>query len=131
MIYRQDVLQGKFCPLELEDNLLELLTKVNKIYDAYQIPLVVTSGYRSKEDQINIYIKKGVKDLTKIPMKSRHLTCEAVDLYDPKGQLQQWILKNRSLMEEIGLWFEDFKYTPKWVHAQTRPPRSGSLFFKP
>lgn len=131
MIFRNDVLRGKECPLELEDNLLELLVKINKMYDAYGIPFTLTSGFRSRNDQIDIYLKKGVKDMTKIPMRSKHLTCEAVDIYDPKQELQKWILKNIKLMENIELWFEDFSYTKTWVHAQIRPPKSGSRFFKP
>jgi len=40
-------------------------------------------------------------------------------------------MANESLMVEIGLWFEDFKATPTWVHAQAVAPKSGKRFFMP
>lgn len=131
MILRQEILEGRECPEELEDNLLQLLIKINKVRDAWGKPMTVTSGWRSKEDQIRIYAQKGITDTARIPMGSKHLSCQAIDILDPKKELQKWIQDNVSLMEEIGLWFESFKYTPNWVHAQIVPPKSGSRFFIP
>ena len=125
---------------ECKDNLAILLDKVNKIRKAYAKPLTVTSGYRSEKDQIRIYEEKAQKagkpfDIKKVPLKSKHLVCAAVDLYDPNKELQEWILRNIPLMEEIGVWFESFSATPNWTHVQVLPYGSWkpgkSIFFIP
>lgn len=112
----------------VQHNLLDLLEKINKIREAYGKPLLVTSGYRSKEDHIRIYKEKGIPE-SKIPWGSKHLSGEAIDISDPKRELQAWCLKNVALLEKIGLWCEHFDDTPNWVHFQIRPPASGNRFF--
>jgi hypothetical protein len=64
-------------------------------------------------------------------MKSNHLFGRAVDFADGDGKLKKWILENIKLMEEIGLYMEDFNATKTWVHFQINPPKSGNRFFKP
>jgi hypothetical protein len=64
-------------------------------------------------------------------MKSRHLFGKAVDISDPKRELQAWCRTNEKLLEEIGLWCEDFNATPTWVHFQVESPKSGKRFFMP
>jgi hypothetical protein len=64
-------------------------------------------------------------------MKSNHLFGRAVDFADGDGKLKKWILANIKLMEEIGLYMEDFAATKTWVHFQINPPKSGNRFFKP
>lgn len=131
MITRQEILKNHDCPPEYEDNLLELLIRINKVRDAYGRPMIVTSGFRSMEDHLRIYKQKGITDKSKIPMKSKHLFCQAVDISDADGKLKKWINENVKLMEEIGLWFEDFSKTPTWVHVQIIPPSSNKRFFMP
>lgn len=131
MISRSEILKGKICPEELEDNLTDLLVKINKIRDAYGEPMTVTSGLRSKKDQIRIYGEKGITDINKIPMKSKHFFCQAIDISDPERKLQKWVNENITLVEEIGLWMESFDSTPNWCHFQTVAPKSGNRFFKP
>lgn len=131
MILGKEILQGKDCPKELEENLLNLLIKINKVRDAWGKPMTVTSGWRSKEDQIRIYTAKGITDQAQMHMRSKHFSCQAVDIADPNRELQEWIKTNIKLIEEIGLWMEDFSATPNWVHFQTVPPASGKRFFLP
>ncbi len=124
----------KDMPLEHYNNLLKLSEKINKLRDAYGKPLRVTSGYRSLEKHLAIYAAKGITDHKKIPMKSKHLEGLAVDLVpvkEPVSDLHKFIKSNIALMQEIGLWFESFDYTEKWVHAQIVPPKSGKRFFIP
>lgn len=116
---------------EIDANLATLLERMNKVRTAYNKPMTVTSGLRSKADQIRIYNQKGITDLKKIPLASKHLIGAACDISDPKGVLAKWVQENMPLMEEIGLWFEDFKSTPTWVHFQIQPPKSGARIFKP
>lgn len=131
MIGIDDILKGKKLPEEYEPNLFELLTKLNKVFDAYQKPMVVTSGFRTIEDHLRIYKKKGITNKANIPMKSKHLTCQAVDILDEENELQEWVIDHILLVEKIGLWMEAFESTPNWVHFQIVPPSSKKRFFNP
>lgn len=118
-------------PIIHQHNLEEVQRRVNYIEDAYGKHLSVTSGYRTIQDHLRIYSAKGITDKSKIPMKSLHLSGAAVDVYDSTSELKAWINANIKVLEDIGLWCEDFASTPTWVHFQISPPRSGSRFFKP
>ena len=113
---------------EIQSNLFELLSRVNKVRTAYNKTLIVTSGFRSMKHHLEIYKAKGV---TKVPLQSNHLYGRAVDILDTKRELQAWCKANVPLLENIGLWMEDFRYTPNWVHVQIVPPASGNRFFIP
>lgn len=115
---------------EIQDNLNILLDKVNKVRTAYAKPMIVTSGLRTKQHHLEIYARKGIFP-PKVPMKSNHLFGRAVDFADGDGKLKKWILENIKLIEEIGLYMEDFTATKTWVHFQINPPKSGKRFFKP
>lgn len=119
---------------EYEANIARLLAAWNIIREAYGKPMIVSSGFRSIDDHKRIYreiaARKGLKTV-RIPMGSRHLSGEALDISDPRRELQKWIMKNLDICERAGLYFEDFKYTPTWVHAQIVPPKSGKRFFIP
>lgn len=115
-------------------NLNNLLAKANELRTAYGKPLRVTSGYRSMEKHLSIYAAKGITDKKKIPMKSKHLEGLAVDVVpidEPIKALHDWIKKNEKLLEEIGIWVEDFRYSKTWAHLQISPPKSGKRFFVP
>lgn len=134
MITLKELLQGNSLSdqsSEVQANLQVLLERINVIRSAYNKPLKVTSGLRSLAHHLEVYRKKGITDLSKIPMKSKHLYGQAVDLSDPNKDLQKWLLANVSLLEQAQLWCEDFSATPNWVHFQTVPPKSGKRFFLP
>ena len=140
-IVRNEILKNQKCPPELEDNLNQLLKAMNIIRSAYGKPMIVSSGYRSRDRQIEIYANKackkefpfedGVFVMSKVPLGSSHLYCTACDISDPKGELKAWIKKNIPLLEKAGLYCEDFNYTNTWVHFQTTKPKSGKRFFVP
>lgn len=111
---------------DMDANLAQLLEKVNRVRAAYGIPMTVTSGLRS-ENQQQALIASGKSSAP----KSHHLTGEAADILDQGGRLKKWVLQNVALIEDIGLWMEDFTHTPSWVHFQIVPPRSGNRFFIP
>lgn len=115
---------------EVQNNLQELLVKVNKVRTAYGKPMIVTSGLRTKQHHLEIYARKGIYP-PKVPMKSNHLSGRAVDFADANGELKKWVKANIKLMEEIGLWMEDFSATKTWCHFQINPPKSGNRFFMP
>lgn len=118
-------------PIEHQHNLEELLKKVNIIRAAYGKPMTVTSGYRSMQDHLRIYSQKGITDKSKIPMASNHLYGKAVDIGDADGKLKEWVKANVAILEQAGLYCEDFAYTKTWVHFQIVPPKSGKRFFIP
>lgn len=134
MIKMSEILKGKDItdiPEEHHENLFDLLLKLNKLRALYAKSMIVSSGYRFLEDHIRIYADKGIRDLSKIPMKSKHLCGQACDIADPDNKLKDFINNNLDEVIKIGLWFEDFKHTPGWVHIQIVPPASGKRFFIP
>lgn len=116
-------------PKGIQDNLQVLLTRVNKIRTEWGKPMQVTSGIRTIEDHLRIYKEKGITDLKKIPMQSKHLTGKAVDVFDPKLELTAWLKKEPKHLEEAQLWCEEGN--KNWVHFQIEPPKSGVRWFLP
>jgi uncharacterized protein YcbK (DUF882 family) len=122
-------------PQDHKNNLHILLDRINQIRDLYGKPMIITSGYRSHDDQIRIYAQKGITDISKIPMGSCHLKAAACDVSDQNQEFQKWCLDHVSELENIGVWFEDFSKTKNWAHVQILPYaswKSGkSLWFMP
>ena len=110
----------------IDGNLQILLMKLNKVRAVYGLPMVVTSGLRTEQQQQEL-ITQGKSNAP----HSKHLTGEAADILDSDGSLKKWVLENVQLMEDVGLWMEDFSSTPTWVHFQISAPRSGNRFFIP
>lgn len=110
-------------------NLKLLHEKIQKIRMAYAKPMNITNCYRSMTHHLRIYKDKGITDIRLIPMKSKHLAGEAVDIADPDGKLMAWCKANVKTLEEVGLWCEDG--TKGWVHFQIVAPKSGKRFFMP
>lgn len=107
---------------EVEANLAHLCDVINELEKLSGIEPVVTSGLRSYEDQLKI--NPGAPH-------SRHLTGEAVDLYDPDSRWYVWLCNNLEEMIRIGIWCESKNFTRTWMHVQTAPPASGKRFFFP
>lgn len=129
-ITRDDILRGEACPPQYEANLKTLLIKLNKLQTAYGKQLILNDGFRTMRMHIEIYRKKGITDPKKIPMKSKHLYCQAGDIDDDnKFTFYNWCQQNEPLMEELGLYFEIG--TRGWVHCQIVPPASGKRWFIP
>lgn len=63
--------------------------------------------------------------------RSKHITGQAIDLYDPDGDLDEWLLGNHQPLRDLGLWLEHPSATKGWCHVQTMPPRSGNRVFYP
>jgi uncharacterized protein YcbK (DUF882 family) len=120
---------------EIQANLADLLGKINQVRGAWAKSMTVTSGLRSKEHHIQVYKdlasqRKVPFDLNKVPMGSKHLTGQAVDISDPDGSLFQWTKDNESLLAQIGLWMEE-KDDQHRVHFQSVAPKSGNRWFNP
>lgn len=60
---------------------------------------------------------------------SAHKVGMAVDIYDPKNELDDWI--NDKILEKHNLWRESPAHTLTWCHLQSRPTKSGKRTFIP
>lgn len=118
---------------ETQSNIDVLLERMNIVRELYGKPMVITSGLRTKEDQIRVYKDKGITDISKIPMKSKHLYGCAVDVADSDGKLNQWCKDNEEKLREIGIWLETRQ--GGWQHFQIQPYGSytpkKTIFFNP
>lgn len=132
-VTKNEILKGKECPIEYQDNLDRLVRALNdfaEVIDTYygkHIPLIVNSGLRAKNDQIRIYREKGITDISKIPMGSAHISAEAVDLRDTDHKIMTFI-KSTNVLNDLDLYAEDFRHTPTWVHLQIRPVNQVNEF---
>lgn len=121
-------------PLEHQWNMEDLIVRVNKLLAHYKGPVVVTSGWRSMQRHKDIYRAKGIAD-SKIPMKSRHLYGNAVDIADASGDFNKWLLsaEGQKALDEADLWCEERQ--GGWQHLQREPFGSykpgGTRWFKP
>lgn len=86
--------------------------------------MLVTSGYRPGH-----YNKDAGG-----AVNSRHMSCQAVDIADPKGEIGMWLFNDVQVLKDCGLWMEHPQDTSKnsgtWVHLQTVPPASGVRVFR-
>jgi hypothetical protein len=66
-------------------------------------------------------------------VRSKHLICKAIDVYDPEGLIDTWCMTSEGLraLVEVGLWLEHPSSTKGWSHWQTVPPGSGNRVFYP
>ncbi len=113
-------------------NLQHLYEVMNIIRAAYGKPMIITSGLRTLDDQKKIdrhLLGPGGKP--KGPRKSQHLLGNACDVSDPTGELYWFCLDHMDLIHTLGVYLEDKSFTPRWVHFQTVPPRSGNRIFLP
>jgi hypothetical protein len=64
-------------------------------------------------------------------VRSKHMTGQAADIYDPEGELDEWLLAHEQILKDLGLWMEHPAATKGWAHVQTVPPGSGRRVFYP
>jgi hypothetical protein len=97
------------------------------------------SGYRRKEDHIEIYRKMNLARVAKglpersIPWGSHHLDACAIDIDDTDDKLKTWLMtdEGQQAMEDLNIYCEALSETDTWLHIQTVPPHSGKRFFMP
>ena len=66
-------------------------------------------------------------------LRSKHMTGQAIDIFDPDGDLDDWLMtgEGQAALTALGLWHELPSATKGWAHLQTIPPRSGRRTFYP
>lgn len=137
MITMDEILKGraKFSELskDIQDNLTLLLNKANEFRNLWGKPVIITSGLRTMVDHLKIYSDKGITDPSKIPMKSKHLYGQAIDIADPKLEITAWFKANPAIQDQLNIYFEEGN--TNWVHMQIVPfgsyKQGGTRWFKP
>ncbi len=107
---------------EISDNLDNFLIPINKIRDVWGKPMIVNSGWRPPS--INASTPGAATH-------SKHMLGLAADISDIDGSLWKWVLENLQLMKDLGIYMEDKRWTPGWVHFGFGPPASGQRIFVP
>lgn len=98
------------------------VVRANTLLERFGEDRIVNSGWRPAE------YNAGVPNASQT---SKHITCQAIDLADPEGDLDEWCFDHPEVLVEIGLWQEHPAATPHWVHIQVVPPKSGKRVFYP
>jgi len=62
---------------------------------------------------------------------SSHKQGLAIDLYDPGGDIDCWLLKHVDKLEEYGIYIEHPDSTTHWSHWSIKSPGSGHHIFLP
>lgn len=111
-------------PLDAQQttNMAVLVLRVNSLLaDVPEAarPRGITSGYRP--GRFNVAAGGAPK--------SAHLTCQAVDLADPKNELDKYLDAHPELLELHDLWRETPKATPGWCHIQSREVKGNKRTF--
>ena len=107
---------------EQEINFHLLHAAVNILRHECGLPFVITSGVRSKEDQLKINPKNP---------KSAHTLAAACDILDKDRKIWVWCMDNLDCVIEAGIYLESKNFTPTWVHMQIIAPKSGNRVFLP
>lgn len=119
---------------QIRDNAADLLGKINLL-----LSWAANDGVRPALDRdTGTHVASGwrppaVNDRTSNAANgSKHLTGDGGDLADTGTRdLARWCLRNLDALEEIGLWMEDPRWTPTWVHLQRLPPKSRRRVYIP
>lgn len=113
-------------PAELDDqkrtNAAATVSRVNLLMIAFGQSRKVASGFRPAA--VNAATPGSAKF-------SKHMTCQACDLEDHEGDLDEWCMEHPDVLEKIGLWQEHPSATKGWAHVQIVPPKSGNRVFFP
>jgi len=107
---------------ELRANAALTVACANALLERAGFAGIVNSGWRPHA--INAAIPSA-------STRSKHLTCQAIDLCDVDDALDAWCIHNLCVLGDLGLWLEHPDATPGWCHVQIVPPRSGRRVFMP
>lgn len=119
------------------ENLMELVPRVNALLDA-----MVADGCTPLRNPRSVSFVSGSgnggfrpQDCPIGAPRSKHKLGLAVDLVDPYRELAKWAVNNLGTLAEIGLWIEDPRWTPTWLHLQSvapgNPPVESKRVFIP
>ena len=117
----KDIKYANDLTLDVDANATKLLEAVNTFLTNYRPIIIISSGWRPKSYNTKI---GGAPS-------SNHITGLAIDIKDTDNSVFKYVLKNLDLAQQLGLYFEDKRWTPTWVHIQLVKPKSGKRIFVP
>ena len=130
----RDLAFGNYLTPELRDNAARLLPIINGLLllaHKNGVPLYLNPKTKS-------HVSSGwrppiINETTPgAAPHSLHLVCRAIDIYDPEGDLDEWLMAQTSThLTGMGLWLEHPASTKGWAHLQDKAPRSGRRVFYP
>lgn len=115
---------------EIRSHAVDLLARVDRLLDQMTgvdfethptTGSIVSSGWRPAA--VNAQVPGAAP-------KSKHMTGQAIDLYDPDGDLKAWCWEHSDVLGrlDIDLYMEHPSMTKGWLHLQTVPPKSQARF---
>lgn len=118
---------------EVVTNATELLTQVNSLLEELSTWAVMEDVDEVQNPRVNSGWRPEAYN-AKVPgaaVKSKHITGQAIDLYDPESVIDDFLKDHVELLVKHRLWMEHPMATKGWCHLQSVPPRSGNLIFIP
>lgn len=112
---------------EMQADTEDLLEKVNELLEEFytvhpDLPKrTITSGYRTP----------AANSAAGGAAKSKHMICQAVDLWDTDEKLDTWLTRFPEKLIYHDLYREHPDHTKGWSHIQLVPPRSKKRTFIP
>ena len=134
MGHERDPAYGNYLTPDIRDNAARLLPVVNGLlllahkngvllYTNPKTKSLVSSGWRPPA--VNASTPGAAPN-------SLHMICRAIDIYDPEGDLDEWLVGvTHTYLTGMGLWLEHPAATKGWAHLQDKAPRSGRRVFYP
>jgi uncharacterized protein YcbK (DUF882 family) len=113
-------------------NATATVERVNQLFQALEI-----AGIKVERNSQGNYLNSGWRPaaynatVKGAAVKSKHITAEAADLYDPDGAIDDYLMDNQIVLAGLGLYMEHPSATKGWCHVQLVPPRSGRRVFYP
>jgi hypothetical protein len=109
---------------QIERNAATMVQLANALLARFGQGRRVNSGWRPP--QVNAATPNAA-------LLSKHMTGQAIDLADPEGDLDDWLMTEagQAALSDIRLWHEHPAATKGWAHLQSIPPRSGRRTFYP
>lgn len=104
----------------LDANLHKLWVAMNIVRVAYGKPMIITSGYRTPEEQV--IVSPGHPH-------DAHVLAAACDVADNNFTLWNWLCDNLAYVAHAGMYLENEACSPGHVHFQIYPPISGHRIF--
>lgn len=118
---------------DIKENAEQLLAQVDELIGRAEIDGIVFHVNPQTQSIISGQVYGGFRPQScKIGAPaSAHKQGMAVDVYDPKNEIDAWCMDNLDKLEEFGIYIEHPGKTPGWCHMAIKAPKSGNRVFYP
>lgn len=111
----------------IEANALVLVERVNKLLTYAGGALELVRNPRTGSPLTSGWRPEAINGATPgAAIFSAHMSGEAIDLFDPDGEIDDWLWANQHILGflDVDLYVEHPSATKGWAHLQTRVPKS-------